>query len=68
MRAAHAAEYAPARRGRLGRRLAETLEARGDALGAVAVLESALGEATSGAWMEPGSARRELVAGVLASR
>ena len=58
MRAAHAAEFAPARRGRLGRRLAETLEARGDALGAVAVLESALAEATSGAWMEPGSARR----------
>jgi tetratricopeptide (TPR) repeat protein len=58
LRAAHAAEFAPARRGRLGRRLAETLEARGDALGAVAVLESALAEATSGAWMEPGSARR----------
>ncbi len=58
LRAAHAAEYAPARRARLGRRLAETLEARGDALGAVAVLESALGEATSGAWMEPGSGRR----------
>jgi tetratricopeptide (TPR) repeat protein len=58
LRAAHAAEFAPARRGRLGRRLAETLEARGDALGAVAVLESALGEATSGVWMEPGSPRR----------
>ncbi len=58
LRAAHAAELAPARRGRLGRRLAETLEARGDALGAVAVLESALAEATSGAWMEPGAIRR----------
>jgi tetratricopeptide (TPR) repeat protein len=58
LRAAHAAEFTPARRGRLGRRLAETLEARGDALGAVAVLESALAEATSGAWTEPGSARR----------
>jgi tetratricopeptide (TPR) repeat protein len=45
LRAAHAAEYAPARRARLGRRLAETLEARGDALGAVAVLERALAEA-----------------------
>ncbi len=58
LRAAHAAEFGPARRGRLGRRLAETLEARGDALGAVAVLESALADATSGAWMEPGSVRR----------
>jgi tetratricopeptide (TPR) repeat protein len=58
LRAAHAAEYNPARRARLGRRLAETLEARGDALGAVAVLESALAEATSGTWMETGSARR----------
>ena len=58
LRAAHAAEYNPARRARLGRRLAETLEARGDALGAVAVLESALAEATSGLWMESGSARR----------
>jgi tetratricopeptide (TPR) repeat protein len=58
LRAAHKAEHAPARRARLGRRLAETLEARGDALGAVAVLESALAEAASGAWMEPGSARR----------
>jgi tetratricopeptide (TPR) repeat protein len=45
LRAAHAAEYTPARRARLGRRLAETLEARGDALGAVAVLERALAEA-----------------------
>ena len=44
LRAAHAAEYAPVRRARLGRRLAETLEARGDALGAVAVLERALTE------------------------
>jgi len=58
LRAAHAAEYNPARRARLGRRLAETLEARGDALGAVAVLESALAEATSGLWTETGSARR----------
>ena len=58
LRAAHKAEHMPARRGRLGRRLAETLEARGDALGAVAVLESALAEATSGGWMEPGSPRR----------
>ncbi len=39
LRAAHAAEYEPLRRGRLGRRLAETLEARGDMIGAVAVLE-----------------------------
>ena len=58
LRAAHKAEHTPARRGRLGRRLAETLEARGDVLGAVAVLESALAEAASGGWMEPGSARR----------
>ena len=61
LRAAHAAEYAPARRARLGRRLAETLEARGDALGAVAVLESALAEATSGPGWRPvraGGARR----------
>jgi tetratricopeptide (TPR) repeat protein len=58
LRAAHAAEYTPARRARLGRRLAETLEARGDALGAVAVLESALAEATSGLWTETGSPRR----------
>jgi tetratricopeptide (TPR) repeat protein len=58
LRAAHAAELSPSRRGRLGRRLAETLEARGDALGAVAVLESALADATSGAWTEAGSARR----------
>ncbi len=48
LRAAHVAEYAPARRRRLGRRLAETLEARGDALGAVAVLEGALAEAAPG--------------------
>jgi tetratricopeptide (TPR) repeat protein len=48
LRAAHAAEYAPGRRARLGRRLAETLEARGDALGAVAVLEGALAEAAPG--------------------
>ena len=58
LRAAHKAEHTPARRGRLGRRLAEMLEARGDALGAVAVLESALAEAMSGGWMEPGSPRR----------
>ena len=58
LRAAHAAEYNPARRARLGRRLAETLEARGDVLGAVAVLESALAEATSGLWVGSGSARR----------
>jgi tetratricopeptide (TPR) repeat protein len=48
LRAAHAAEFEPTRRARLGRRLAETLEARGDAIGAVAVLESALGEAAPG--------------------
>jgi tetratricopeptide (TPR) repeat protein len=48
LRAAQAAEYAPARRSRLGRRLAETLEARGDALGAVAVLERALADAAPG--------------------
>ena len=63
LRAAHAAEFVPARRARLGRRLAETLEARGDALGAVAVLESALAEASSGGWMEPGSARRNSSSG-----
>jgi len=55
LRAAHAAEYAPVRRARLGRRLAETLEARGDALGAVAVLERALAEAA------PEKARAERV-------
>ena len=65
LRSAHAAEFAPARRGRLGRRLAEMLEARGDALGAVAVLESALAEATSGAWIESGPARRRSSAGSL---
>ena len=48
LRAAHAAEFEPTRRARLGRRLAEVLEARGDAIGAVAVLESALGEAAPG--------------------
>jgi tetratricopeptide (TPR) repeat protein len=48
LRAAHVAEYAPARRARLGRRLAETLAAGGDPLGAVAVLESALGETPPG--------------------
>ena len=48
LRAAHAAEFEPTRRARLGRRLAELLEARGDAIGAVAVLESALGEAAPG--------------------
>lgn len=48
LRAAHAAEYAPARRARLGRRLAEMLDARGDPLGAVAVLERALTEAPPG--------------------
>ena len=63
LRAAHKAEQSPARRGRLGRRLAETLEARGDALGAVAVLESALAEATSGSWIESGSARRSSSSG-----
>jgi tetratricopeptide (TPR) repeat protein len=48
LRAAHAAEYEPLRRARLGRRLAKTLEARGDVIGAVAVLERALAEAAPG--------------------
>jgi hypothetical protein len=48
LRAAHAAEYEPLRRARLGKRLAETLEARGDVMGAVAVLENGLGEAAPG--------------------
>ena len=45
LRAAHAAEHTPARRARLARRLAEALEADGDALGAVAVLEAVVAEA-----------------------
>ena len=48
LRTAHAAEFAPARRARLGRRLASTLEAAGDPLGAVAVLEGALAEMPPG--------------------
>ena len=52
LRTAHAAEFAPARRARLGRRLASTLEAAGDPLGAVAVLEGALAE------MPPGEGER----------
>ncbi|MES1164409.1 MAG: hypothetical protein ABUR63_01525, partial [Verrucomicrobiota bacterium] len=46
LRAAQAAEHTPARRARLARRLAQALEADGDALGAVAVLEAVVAEAT----------------------
>jgi tetratricopeptide (TPR) repeat protein len=56
LRAAHAAEYEPLRRARLGQRLAETLEAGGDMIGAVAVLENALSEAAPG---EGGRVRAE---------
>jgi tetratricopeptide (TPR) repeat protein len=48
LRAAHAAEYEPARRARLGWRLAAQLESVGDAIGAVAVLERALAESAPG--------------------
>jgi tetratricopeptide (TPR) repeat protein len=48
LRAAHAAEYEPGRRARLGWRLAAQLEAVGDAIGAVAVLERALAESAPG--------------------
>ena len=48
LRAAHAAEYEPARRARLGWRLAAELESTGDAIGAVAVLERALAESAPG--------------------
>jgi tetratricopeptide (TPR) repeat protein len=48
LRAAHADEYEPARRARLGWRLAAQLEAVGDAIGAVAVLERALEESAPG--------------------
>jgi tetratricopeptide (TPR) repeat protein len=59
LRAAHASEYEPTRRARLGRRLAETLEARGDVIGAVAVLERALAEAVPGGeeWVRAERAR-----------
>ncbi len=48
LRAAHAAEYEPGRRARLGWRLAAQLEAVGDAIGAVSVLERALAESAPG--------------------
>ncbi len=48
LRAAHIAESEPARRARLGWRLAAQLEAVGDAIGAVAVLERALAESAPG--------------------
>jgi tetratricopeptide (TPR) repeat protein len=48
LRAAHAGESEPARRARLGWRLAAQLEAVGDAIGAVAVLERALAESAPG--------------------
>ncbi|HMC94714.1 MAG TPA: hypothetical protein VKO16_08085, partial [Polyangia bacterium] len=48
LRAAHASEHEARRRARLGKRLAETLEQRGDLLGAAAVLEGALAEAAPG--------------------
>jgi len=48
LRAAHGAEYEPARRARLGWRLAAQLEAVGDSIGAVSVLERALAESAPG--------------------
>jgi tetratricopeptide (TPR) repeat protein len=48
LRAAHAAEFDPARRLRLGERLAEELARLDDPVGAVAVLEQALRAATPG--------------------
>jgi tetratricopeptide (TPR) repeat protein len=48
LRAAHAAEFEPARRLRLGERLAETLARQGDLVGAVSVLEQALRGAPPG--------------------
>ena len=48
LRAAHADEYEPARRARLGWRLAAQLESVGDVIGAVAVLERALEESAPG--------------------
>jgi tetratricopeptide (TPR) repeat protein len=57
LRAAHAAEFEPARRLRLGERLAETLARLDDPVGAVAVLEQALRGAPPGE--EGGRLRRE---------
>jgi len=48
LRAAHGDEYEPSRRARLGWRLAAQLEAVGDVIGAVAVLERALEESAPG--------------------
>ena len=48
LRAAHADEFEPARRARLGWRLAAQLEAVGDVIGAVAVLDRALEESAPG--------------------
>ncbi|HEY7372692.1 MAG TPA: hypothetical protein VIF57_11070 [Polyangia bacterium] len=48
LRAAHADEFEPGRRARLGWRLAAQLEAVGDVIGAVAVLERALEESAPG--------------------
>jgi tetratricopeptide (TPR) repeat protein len=48
LRAAHAAEFEPARRLRLGERLAETLARLNDPVGAVSVLEQALRGAPAG--------------------
>ena len=48
LRAAHAAEFEPARRFRLGERLAETLARLDDPVGAVSVLEQALRGAPPG--------------------
>src|SRR4051812_25331065 len=64
LRAAHADEYEPARRARLGWRLAAQLESVGDVIGAVAVLERALEGAAPG---EGGGGRGER-AGLLRSR
>ena len=48
LRAAHSDEFEPSRRARLGWRLAAQLEAVGDVIGAVAVLERALDESAPG--------------------
>jgi tetratricopeptide (TPR) repeat protein len=68
LRAAHASEYEPSRRARLGRRLAQTLEARGDVIGAVAVLESALAETAPGGGERVRAERARLLRGLGRSR
>ena len=59
LRSAHAAERTPARRARLARRLTEVLEAEGDALAAVAVLEASLSESARGGVTSRGTAARD---------